>query len=460
VSSTERRKEMTFVLTLPRSGSTLLRYLLDSHSEICCPPETQLSSLCASVMQSWLGFRSPDDFEVRKKRALAHARAAARRLADWHLNRDAKSFFCEKSLPNVDHALLLSEVFPHARFICLYRHPMDFIASALDSCKWGFGSYGLYPYLAGTVNNFVFGLARAWCERTSMICAVEDHIPERCMRLKYEDLVTGPEKEFGRVCDFLGVDFEPFAVSFGLRTEHLVGHGDHKIRLTEEVSTESLGRGSSVPVGLIPPIGLTNMNEISAALGYESVGGDFNGVPSQLRRGLLTEDDAVALRRHLGPVLQHVVRQGDGVLGMKSMRLLIEEFTEPGGWTLDFAERALRHDDQGKLPTVALIMRARTLLVMCEGLMDLARAVDHGDVRIGKCERPEDAAEAARWLASELGQLDGSLSSFLSEKRFPAGLLKARYHEALPPFVNDVDDLESLSAREVLSPDGPANEEA
>ena len=42
-----------FVLTSSRSGSTLLRFILDSHPELACPPETTVASACASLLRSW-----------------------------------------------------------------------------------------------------------------------------------------------------------------------------------------------------------------------------------------------------------------------------------------------------------------------------------------------------------------------------------------------------------------------
>jgi protein-tyrosine sulfotransferase len=95
------------------------------------------------------------DFEDRKAQGLEHARSAARKLIRWHLGRDGKRVFCEKSLPNADHAFMLAEMFPRAKFVCLYRHPLDFIASATGSSKWGFSSYGILPYASASVNNFV-----------------------------------------------------------------------------------------------------------------------------------------------------------------------------------------------------------------------------------------------------------------------------------------------------------------
>ena len=41
-----------FILSLPRSGSTLLRMILDTHPEICCPGELSLGQLCVDLHHS------------------------------------------------------------------------------------------------------------------------------------------------------------------------------------------------------------------------------------------------------------------------------------------------------------------------------------------------------------------------------------------------------------------------
>jgi hypothetical protein len=42
-----------FVLCMGRSGSTLLRFLLDAHPELACPPETSLPALCGQLSVVW-----------------------------------------------------------------------------------------------------------------------------------------------------------------------------------------------------------------------------------------------------------------------------------------------------------------------------------------------------------------------------------------------------------------------
>jgi hypothetical protein len=44
---------MAFVLCGPRSGSTLLRFVIHAHPESACPPESLLPDLCARLSHVW-----------------------------------------------------------------------------------------------------------------------------------------------------------------------------------------------------------------------------------------------------------------------------------------------------------------------------------------------------------------------------------------------------------------------
>jgi hypothetical protein len=47
------RPDPVFVLCMARSGSTLLRFLLDAHPDLACPPETSLPALCTRLAVVW-----------------------------------------------------------------------------------------------------------------------------------------------------------------------------------------------------------------------------------------------------------------------------------------------------------------------------------------------------------------------------------------------------------------------
>src|ERR1700680_1673455 len=42
-----------FVLCCGRSGLTLLRFLLDAHPDLACPPETNMAVMCAHLASVW-----------------------------------------------------------------------------------------------------------------------------------------------------------------------------------------------------------------------------------------------------------------------------------------------------------------------------------------------------------------------------------------------------------------------
>ena len=94
-----------------------------------------------------------------------------------YLARHGKKRYCDKSLGTARMAELLVRVYPGAKFLCLYRHPMDVIASGLEACPYGLQGYGFDPYIAATPGNAVWALARFWADNVSAIRAAEQQYP-------------------------------------------------------------------------------------------------------------------------------------------------------------------------------------------------------------------------------------------------------------------------------------------
>src|SRR5262245_4964026 len=46
-------QQPVFGLTASRSGSTLLRFILDSHPDFACPPETSIAAAAGSLVRAW-----------------------------------------------------------------------------------------------------------------------------------------------------------------------------------------------------------------------------------------------------------------------------------------------------------------------------------------------------------------------------------------------------------------------
>src|SRR5579863_1090069 len=284
-----------FVLCMGRSGSTLLRFVLDSHPELACPPETSLPALCGQLAVVWsliegapLSAQRGDTPPEVPAASIAGIRRMMDEMIGPYLARRGASRFCDKSLSAARCADLLLRVYPEAKFLCLFRHPMDVIASGLEACPWGLNGFGFDAYAASSPGNAVLALARYWLDEATMIAAAAERYPQSCYRVRYEDLVSDPEDVAAKIFDFIGVPRIPGIAAGCLAAEHeRFGPGDFKIWRTSKISGESIGRGQSIPVGLIPPPILTEINKLAGQLGYVQV--DEKWGTTEMPAGLLAD---------------------------------------------------------------------------------------------------------------------------------------------------------------------------
>jgi len=265
-----------FVLCCGRSGSTLLRFLLDAHPDLACPPETNVPALCANSVSAWsllTGEPIPVEPHGPPPAIPGPAIAGIRRTLDMmvgpYLARRGKKRYCDKSLGAAEHADLLLRLFPGAKFICLYRHPADVIASGIEACPWGLKGFGFDRYAADSPGNSVLALARYWADHAAAIHAAEERFPGRCHRVRYEDLVADPEAVAEGMFGFLGVSAQPGISGRCFTPEReRIGRADYKIWHTSRIITDSVGRGWSIPANLIEPAVAAKVSGLAEQLGY------------------------------------------------------------------------------------------------------------------------------------------------------------------------------------------------
>jgi hypothetical protein len=290
-----------FVLCAGRSGSTLLRFVLDAHPDLACPPETNVPALCGQLANVWaliegapLSANRGDEPPEIPDPVIAGVRETMDRMVGSYLTRRGKKRYCDKSLGTARYAYLMSRVWPEAKFICLVRHPMDVIASGIEACPWGLGGYGFDQYIAETPSNSVFAMARFWVDNVATILAAEDEYSDRCHRVRYEDLVSDPQGTADALFEFLGVAKVPGVAEkiFAAERERF-GPADYKIWNTSEITTDSVGRGWTMPAGLIGPQVLEAMAELCGKLGYLQVDDHWGTAerPDDLRVPIVADSD-------------------------------------------------------------------------------------------------------------------------------------------------------------------------
>jgi len=226
-----------FVICTLRSGSTLLRVLLDSHSQIRSPHELHLRYVSVHFDQKWS--------ERSMKELGLDTRAADYLLWDRILHRELtasrKSIIADKTPNNVFIVDRLREAWPDARFIFLLRHP-GAIARSREKYK-GEGADEL-------IIKYVEALEAA--RQT-----YDGHT------VRYEDLTANPERELRKICDFLGVPYEATMLDYGQ-----FDHGRYKSGLGDW--NEKIKSGAIQPPEPPPPLDEIDpaLREMCAKWGY------------------------------------------------------------------------------------------------------------------------------------------------------------------------------------------------
>lgn len=274
-----------FLLSCERSGSTLLRYIIDTHPQVCSPAHLQLGQLCNALYPSIfysLGQTLPAADEAARERLVL---LEVRRVVDGFLGRYAsakgKPVWCEKSTDNLRYCDTLHKVFPDARYICLYRHGMDVVHSSLACSRQGFLPEHI-PYVLRRPQNLVAAMVENWIEKTNTLLAYERAHATQCVRVKYEALVTEPSRTLSAMFATLGLDWDDRLLDAVFSTDHDQGSGDSKIDFTTEIRRDSIGRGSTISQRGIPADLLDGMNRVLARLDYPVVGEDWDVSPSPL----------------------------------------------------------------------------------------------------------------------------------------------------------------------------------
>lgn len=274
-----------FIVGTSRSGTTLLRLIVDSHPDFACPPETGLPGACAQFARVWCTVEHagtgerwmPADEAILTPRAAAAIRETVDGIMSGYLRAQGKPRWCDKSLEAYQYADVLAQVYPDAKFILLTRHVMDVVASGVEICPWGLHRFGYDPFVPQYPGNSVAAITAYWVSVMQSCRAFEDQHPDMCHRVRYEDLVTAPEETIAGIFGFLGAEQVPGIAEKCFSTPHEQdGPGDQKIWFTNGVHDASVGRGVVVPAAAVPPLMRQAANELLTRFGYRIIDDEWN----------------------------------------------------------------------------------------------------------------------------------------------------------------------------------------
>lgn len=263
-----------FILSCERSGSTMLRYVMDTHSKIACPGHLYLGSLCENLNRTLFGTLAQTqggrDEEAKRQYALSETRSMVVNIMQRYTAAKGKQIWCEKTPMNLEYLPVLEAHFPEAKYICLYRNCMDVVNSSLNMSKFRFLPEHM-PYVHRNPENIIAAMTENWLEKTGRLLAFEAAHPERCYRVKYESVVTQFEETLAPLFQFLGVEWEKGLLERVFDVAHDAGEGDGKATLSSKIRQDSIGKGAEVPRSGIPNKFLPVLDNLLCELGYPAL---------------------------------------------------------------------------------------------------------------------------------------------------------------------------------------------
>ncbi len=220
-----KNQPAVFILSPPRSGSTLLRVMLAGHPRLFAPPELDLLSF-NTLGQRKAAFQGRYEFWLEGLlRAVMELRGVdadeARAIMAEYERQDlsVKAFYglmqswlgdrllVDKTPVYALEPTILQRMerdFENARFIHLVRHPYatiySFIEAKLDELffRWQ------HPFTRRELAELIWLAAHQ-----NILDFLKDVPAERRVQLRYEAMLADPETHMRRLSDFLGIDYRP-----------------------------------------------------------------------------------------------------------------------------------------------------------------------------------------------------------------------------------------------------------
>ncbi|MEY3361133.1 MAG: hypothetical protein RL531_852 [Actinomycetota bacterium] len=221
----------TFIIGCPRSGTTLLRAMLDSHPDLAVPPE---SYFLVPILRHAADYRTPGGLDrtallrdvagnvswpswgvgadvldaLAADESLTSVPDTLRAVYDRYAALHGKRRAIDKTPRHTEHVGLLSAAYPDARFVHLVRDGRDVVPS-LRSMPY-------FPARFADAALFWRDRALSGREARTLVGAARYH------ELRYEDLVTDPERHLEPLCGFLGVEYSPDMLEYTTRAEAVI----------------------------------------------------------------------------------------------------------------------------------------------------------------------------------------------------------------------------------------------
>ncbi|MGE0383623.1 MAG: sulfotransferase [Gammaproteobacteria bacterium] len=214
-----------FVVGAQRSGTTMLRLMLNSHPRIAVPFESEFLRPWADIGR-YGDLREPasarrllealgQDPWTKKGEIIADPEAVLRRpIASYgdlldavfrcYAERRGKTRWGVKTPGYVTELDAIHAIFPAGQIIHLVRDGRD-VALSYRQISWG------TPHVARVADD--------WRMKVTLGRKMGRMLGSQYMEVRYEDLVRDPAAQLGRICEFIGEPYDPAMLDYHTQGE-------------------------------------------------------------------------------------------------------------------------------------------------------------------------------------------------------------------------------------------------
>ena len=259
-----------FILGNPRSGTSLLRLILTSHSKVLIPPEC---GFIIWLQNKYFDWQSSDNNLRSRREAFLKDLSESRKFEIWSLDvklleeiilanqpdnygelcalvysaygrsREVKyDIWGDKNNFHIHYLNELHSIYPKSRMLHIVRDGRDVACSYQEVMESKFNN----PY-APKLSTGISEIAREWSNNVQKVNQFLTSLPEMDgMTIRYEDLVQKPAETVHSICSWLGIHFEETMLHFyhknALEKMEPDQTMDWKKRTKQPISGETVGR--------------------------------------------------------------------------------------------------------------------------------------------------------------------------------------------------------------------------
>lgn len=216
------------IMSSERSGSNLLRHMLGAHSQISAPPPAHLWPNISKHCHLFGDLTNKDNLRALTLQAIKLTNTLGSHLAwgydidpdevienvshktisgllgalyDDYAKKHGTSMWVCKEIDLFDYALNVRSAYPSTKILYLCRDGRDFAGSVKK---------------VASHDQHVFAIAHQWKRQQVKCLAVFQELSDLgCIRvIRYEDLITKPERHLRSICEFVGTPFESEMLNF------------------------------------------------------------------------------------------------------------------------------------------------------------------------------------------------------------------------------------------------------